>query len=397
MITPTGTASADVAELLRQVHEVEPVLKREVEAGEQACRLTDVAVEAMADKGLLRLLAPRELGGHDLGPSDVLRVTAALFEVEASAAWVAMVLNSQLRGLQFLDVDVVRRVLYAAGVPRIAGSGAPTGKAELVDGGYCVSGKWSYGSGIHHADFVNSCAVVTVDGQPVMSRGQPKTIMFLTDAAAVHLRDNWNVLGLRATGSIDYEIADVFVPEELARDASPTATMSWGGASARLPLAGWLTVLHTAVDIGMGRSLLSSLKTIARLPARAGQSMADRSGFRYEFARCRAAFDSASSWITDIWAGIDEEIGSGRSPSLRQLTNARAAMMHIHEVNVANATFTFHECGGIALRSGNIQRLVRDIMAAGQHVFVSRRIYEDCGREMLDQAEGMRWTMLGLA
>jgi alkylation response protein AidB-like acyl-CoA dehydrogenase len=394
---PGVRISSELAELLKLVDDLADLLRQEAPVGETAGNVTPVAANALEERGFLGLLAPRELGGRDLGPFDMLRVVEALALIDASAAWLVMVLNAQLRGTQLLDYETVRRVLYADGIPRIAGQGAPTGKAEVEDGGYRVTGKWSYGSGILHANFVSSGAVVTQGGEPVLTAsGAAKTIMITTPVENVELLGNWDVLGLRATASLDYRMTDIFVPEDMTRDIRPGLRMSWGGPSTLVALPAWLLSLHTPIDLGLGRAVLDLLKAYARIPGRGGMRLADRGEFRGRFARAEAGYLSARSWVYEVWQDIEDCVASGEDVSRRQMTLARTALLNLHETNVANALMAFHEGGGVALRAGPLQRVLRDTLAAGQHVFVSPNTYDDCGRDFLDDAEGMTWEMFQL-
>jgi hypothetical protein len=93
---------------------------------------------------------------------------------------------------------------------------------------------------------------------------------------------------------------------------------------------------------------------------------------------------------------MEDTVASSEDVSRRQVTLARVALLNLHETNVANALMAFHECGGVALRSGPLQRAIRDTLSAGQHVFVSANTYDDCGRDLLGDAEGMSWEMFQL-
>ncbi|MGO9061533.1 MAG: DNA methyltransferase [Candidatus Binataceae bacterium] len=172
-------------------------------------------MEALRKTRLLRSICPRELGGDETDPVTLLEVFEALARVDASASWVVGILaySSAFAGA-FLPGRSAQRI-FVNSVPPMAGLLAPRGLAEPVDGGYRVKGRWAYGSGIHHADWVLAGALIP--GRPPIDAG--RVIVLPRDQVVIH--DNWQVAGLKASGSSDYSIENRFVADETQNDTLP--------------------------------------------------------------------------------------------------------------------------------------------------------------------------------
>ena len=348
-------------------------------------------VQLLRDRGFFDILVAKEFGGLDLGPGPALPIFEEMFAIDASAAWVTLIPNLHNRQLNLLPFDDAAD-LAADGVPTLAGQAAPTGTAERVEGGYRVSGHWEYGSGIHNADLVLGGAMVTENGVRALGPdGAPIAMLVLMPIADVKLAGNWDVLGLKASGSLDYEVTDLFVPEKMTAVMSAVPQFKWGGSNALLGMAGWLVYSHTVIELGLGRRLLDEMAAHAGIPNRRGR-LADSEVFRMKFAEAESSFRAARAWVYEVWSGIQASMDAGEEVSTRQITDARAVLLFANRSNKANADWAFDEAGGKSLRAGAINRWFRDIRAAGQHNQVSRKFYGDIARDYLGEADGMVWS-----
>ncbi|WUH99972.1 acyl-CoA dehydrogenase family protein [Spirillospora sp. NBC_00431] len=386
-----------VEQMINEVRRLAPLLESEAPAAEAAGQVTGRAIDALREAGVLGMLAPQECGGLDLGPVDALRVFAELSRADGSAAWVVAASTITAKILHLLDAGTVKR-FYADGIPIMAGQIAPFGTAVPVPGGYRISGQWSYGSGILHADYVCTAAMVDDGGDrdgdgDVGPDGAPRMIEFIVPIEVVKLGGNWDVLGLKGTGSVDYALDDVFVPDEHIMENFKTAEPKWGGRSALIGLTGWFTFAHTGWALGVGRRALDEIAAHAKRPSGRGTRLADDGSFKEGYAIAEAKLRSAQAWAYDVWGDIERSVEAGRQPTTRQHTLARTASVHLHDVDVEVAAFAFQQGGGAALRSGALQRAFRDVMAGGQHIQVSHQKYHDCARDLLGEAEGLVWRV----
>lgn len=392
MILQTDTTSA-ADKLIERIKNAAPDIEAQADENERIGCLNKQTIGLLSKMGVFEAMAPADCGGADLRIYDVLRVYEALSYVDCAAGWVAMIPGVQGKSLLLLD-DQTRKSLSAHGYPFIAGQGAPQGRAIVTEGGYRISGRWSYGSAILHCDTVTGVAVVVEDGTPVLDDdGTPKAVVFFTPAANARMEGNWDVLGLRATGSVDYSVSDVFVPIEHTAQNPFTAPLGGDGQAKYLGFTGWTMLVHCAVPLGAGRRLLDELATIARVPNGRGVRLADDPRFAHGYGKAEAAYRSARALMYEAVSATEEYIDAGQPATRRHLTDMRAASVLIHDVNAQNATFAVRETGGISLRASRLQRLYRDIVAMGQHVQVSQPTWAQCAKDYLGEAEGKVWAL----
>ena len=276
-----------VTDLLDRVSELTPVLRQQAPNSESLGQLNQATVNCLRGADLLHMTAPAELGGNGLQPVNTLQVLEALSIADGSVGWVAMVTNSLLMLLTYLDPATATR-LCQDGLPTIAGQGAPNGTAVAVDGGFVVQGRWSYASAYHLADLVlASCVITGTDGSPLAGPGGlPDMKIFLVPAQEAQPEGNWDVMGLQATGSIDYAIDDVFVPAEHAIDIS--ARPRFGGSSSAIGFLGGALLGHTSSAPGIARHALDEAVLVAKRPKGPFGSLSDGETVQLGYARAEA-------------------------------------------------------------------------------------------------------------
>lgn len=390
-VMTSTTTIAD--EMIARIERAAPDIQADAVENEHTGRLSDRTIELLDEIGALDALVPAEYGGVDLTIYDTLRVYEALSYVDSSTGWVAMIPGVQGKGLLLLD-DVVRDELAVDGYPFVAGHGAPLGRAVATDGGYIISGHWSYGSGLLHADTVTGGVIMVDDNGPVLDdQGQPNVFLFFTPVSNVRLAGNWDVLGMRATGSVDYVLTDVFVASEHTTGNPFTKPLGGDGQAKLLGFTGWIMSVHCAVPLGTGRRLLDELAAFAGRPSSRGARLAESPQFRHAYGRAEAAYRSARAFMYEAFSDVQARLDRGEVATRRDLTNMRAASVLIHDVNVDNATFALRESGGTGLRDGQLQRVYRDIMAMGQHLQASQPTWGEVARDYLGDAEDLNWVI----
>jgi len=378
-------------EFIAELGALSETIQASIPWNEENGRVSPEIVALLQERGFFNLLSAKEFGGSDLSPFESLAVFEEFFSIDAVTAWITMIPNVHNKQLQLLPFENAAAIC-ADGVPVLAGQAAPTGTAERVEGGYIVTGHWEYGSGIQNADLVLGGAMITENGvRSLNADGAPQAIMVFMPAAEVQLAGNWDVLGLRASGSFDYEVKDLFVPDAMVVIGNTVPVMKWGGKSALLGMTGWLVHSHSVIDLGLGKRLIDEISVFASTPNRRGR-LADSELFRRRYAEAVSAYRSARSWMYSIWEDIERTLDAGEEPTTQQHTDARAALLLLSRANKTNADWIFEEAGGKSLRAGVINRWFRDIKAAGQHNQVSRKFYNDVARDYLGEADGMVWS-----
>ena len=351
-------------------------------------------VAALRAHNLFGLFIPKALGGRGASPVEALEIIETLSYADAATAWVTFAAATGTGASAYLCDETVAALFGIDKRPVIAGQGIPNGRATRVDGGYRLSGDWSYGSGIKHADYVHTGAIVYENGAPVVTADGPEMRIFVMPAAQVQLGDNWDVLGLRATGSVDYAVRDLFVPEAYTH---PTKSHSnKRGNIFALGIMGMGAIGHTAFALGMGRRILDELAALMRQKAAKPGSAAASESFQENFGAAEAKLRAARALAFDTWNEIWASVGRGGAMTTRQITLYRLALNYATSSTGDIAAFAYKAAGGVSLRSGILQRLFRDMHAATQHVTVSPGILRDAGKELAGLAPGQVWGFIGL-
>ncbi|HWL45143.1 MAG TPA: acyl-CoA dehydrogenase family protein [Ilumatobacter sp.] len=387
---------ADIQDLLARVESVGPLIRSEARAGELAGSVPAVVFDALRERGVLNLVGPSEYGGQNVGPLDAIRVLEAITYHDGSTGWAVMA--GQMAGMVLPYVEVeTGKILCADGIPLMAGGGAPSGTARRVDGGYVVTGRWSYASGIMHAKYAMAgVQLADESGEPMRDdAGKPELRMILTPVENVTFEGNWDVIGLRGTASIDYSITELFVPEGQVVDVYRGGPKV-GGPTMGIAFSGWALLGHVQHALGTARRAIEELAAIGRAPnARRGR-LADNTRFRHDYAIAEAKARSARAWILEVWGDIDQTVSTGQLWTTRQQTLAKASLIYSTDISIEIAQLAFTYGGGQTLRNGDAQRVFRDALAGGQHAWVSHDIYDDCARELIGDAEGSTWRREGL-
>jgi alkylation response protein AidB-like acyl-CoA dehydrogenase len=270
--------------------------------------------------------------------------------------------------------------------PVIAGQGTRPGTAKTVDGGLSLSGSWSFGSGMKHATHVHSLGIIEETGEPRI---------FVTPIDQVTLLGNWDVLGLCGTGSIDYSMDSVFVPDGWSHFAVTTVPER-GGSLYGLGIIGFAVTCHSGWAMGVGRRLLDELAGLVHGKAGRPGAQADSNAFQQGYAQAEAGFRAARAFVIEAWTDVSKSLYAGDGISVRQHTLVRLALTNITKALHEVADFVYLAGGTTALRHGTIQRLYRDVHAGTQHVTSSPAVWQTCGRELMGVAQGQQWQFLDL-
>jgi len=367
---------------------VATVADQHAQVGDHQGQLADAVVDAFHHEGLFGMWVPRSIpGGAELDPVSSLLVIENVSYGDPSAGWVLMASALAIgTGAAYLEDAAVDELFGGARLPVIAGQGTRPGTAVAQDDGFVLSGSWSFASGIKHATHIHTLGVVDGTGEPRI---------FVLPVTQATLIDNWDVLGLRATGSIDYTIERVFVPRTYSHFAV-TETPRRGGPLYTLGIIGFATIVHAAWACGVGRRLLDELTTKVRAGVGRSGTLAQSESFLEAYAKTEAAYRAARALVYDTWSEIKESIDRGHPLTVRQQTMARLAMAHATWTSHDVAEFAYHSAGTVALRSGTIQRLFRDMHAGTQHVTSSPPVFRKIGSELAGLADKKKWLFLDL-
>ena len=356
--------------------------------GDAHGQLAQPVVDALHREGLYGIWVPRSVrGGSELDVVSSLRVIEHVSYGDPSAGWVLMAAGLAIgTGAAYLGDEAAGELFSGDRLPVIAGQGTRPGKAVPTTGGYLLSGSWSFASGIKHGTHIHTLGIIEGTGEPRI---------FVLPVEKATLVENWDVLGLRGTGSIDYTIDSVFVPEAYTHFAV-TDVPKRGGALYRIGIIGFAVICHSAWGCGIGRRLLDELA--ASLQAKMGRAstLAESDSFQEQYAKIEGTYRAARALVYETWGGVHESMDKGDALTVRQHTLMRLAMAHVTWSSQEVAAFVYKSAGTHALRAGTIQRLFRDMHAGTQHVTSAPPVFRAIGRELAGLAPGKKWLFLDL-
>jgi alkylation response protein AidB-like acyl-CoA dehydrogenase len=383
----TGVGERAGGDLVERAKGLTALADKHAEAAEQRGALADEVVEALHETGLWAIWVPRSLGGGELEPIASLEVIEQLSYADASTGWVLMA-GALATGADaaYLGDEAVEKLYGGDRLLVHAGAGTQPGSAVPTDGGYLLSGQWRFGSGMKQAQVVHSAAFVK-------EAGEARICVFPIEQAT--LIDNWDVLGLRATGSIDYTTDALFVGEGYTYHATTEVPLR-GGILYTLGIINLGLICHTAWALGVARRMLDELlKLIEAKSGRAG-SFRDNQAFHGEYATAEAKFRAARALVYETWHDVQETLRRGDTLSLHQNTLNRLAVQHATRTAEEVTTFVYAAAGTTSLRAGVIQRCFRDMHSGAQHLIASPPVMQACGRMLAGVAPGKTWQFVSL-
>jgi alkylation response protein AidB-like acyl-CoA dehydrogenase len=381
------TETTTTPELLERARSLEPLLKEHAQWGDQNGRLHDEVVDALHENRIFGMWVPRELGGSELDPISSLQVIDQLTYGDSSTAWVTMAASLAIgTGGAYLGQQAVDEIFGGERFPVIAGQGTRPGTAVPTDGGHLLSGSWSFASGIKHSGFIHTLGIVEGTGEPRI---------FVLPVEQATLIDNWDVMGLRATGSIDYTIDSVFVPEHFSHFAV-IETPERGGNLYRLGIINIAAICHSGWALGMGRRMLDELRKLVQAKAGRPGAQADNDAFVEDFGIADGNYRAARALIFEIWNDVTDTLERGEALSVDQNTAIRLGTITVTRAAHDVSKFVYAASGTTGLRESAIQRYFRDMHAGTQHVIPSRPILQTVGRKLAGLAEGKKWQFLEL-
>jgi alkylation response protein AidB-like acyl-CoA dehydrogenase len=374
--------------LAARAKSVADIADRYADEGDKLGRLAEPVVEALHREGLLGMWVPRSIaGGAELDPVSSLQVVENVAYGDPSAGWVLMAASLAIgTGAAYLEDGAVSELFSGSRLPVIAGQGTRPGKAVPAPGGFMLSGSWSFASGIKHGTHIHTLGIIESTGEPRI---------FVLPLGKATLIDNWDVMGLRGTGSIDYKIDNAFVPEAYTHFAVTEAPKR-GGTLYTIGIIGFAVICHSGWACGIGRRLLDELSTIVRSKTGRSGSMADSDAFQEDYAKAEMTYRSARALVYETWQDAANSLRQGDKLSVRQNTLLRLAMANATWSAQEVAAFVYKTAGTVALRAGTLQRLFRDMHAGTQHITSAPPVIRATGRELAGLATGKRWIFLDL-
>jgi indole-3-acetate monooxygenase len=402
MTEETGLpADIDAQPLVRAAAAMQPVIRACHDEIEREQRMPKALVAQMQEAGFYRMVIPRSLGGLQVDPLTYLRVAELLAAAAGSVGW--NIANNGVGQLVTLGLpdDGVQEI-HGQGTPSIMAGTAVQGggQAVPVDGGYRVTGHWTFGSGCQESSWMlGSFQVLDDDGQP--RRNPNGGSMYwrgvFPRAEATVVPGSWDVAGLRGTGSFDWTVTDVFLPE---RRTCPHVGVPldnqwsrWPGLTYALPSQCWVGPHHSAVICGIARAGIDTLIALA-----VEKSPRGRTGMLCEYPQVQDSIGRAdailgagrtyrNAMITELW----NTIAAGGETTLEQRARCRLASTYAGDSAREAMDLVYRHGGSTSFkRESRLAECWRDLHVVAQTVTISPEWYPIGGRVLLGMDAGPR-------
>jgi 3-hydroxy-9,10-secoandrosta-1,3,5(10)-triene-9,17-dione monooxygenase len=363
--------AADYNELWGRAEQLLPVLRERAAACEELRRLPEETLRDFHDSGLFRMQQPRRVGGSELEFTAVVTFGALVARACASSAWNLINLASHHLLLGMFARKAQDEVWNVSPDTLIASSFVfPAGRAERVPGGYRISGRWPFSSGVDPSDW-NMLA-----GQIAGGEGEPpEQRVFLLNKSQYTVHDTWFAGGLRGTGSKDVEVQDAFVPEhrtlavaEMRGGPTPGSKVN-PGPLFQMPVFAMFPYMLSGVALGIAEGLIdqfaagsagrgkmtgAKIAGVQSVQLRLGQAaVLARASRMFQVGNCREA---------------EAMIKQGRVPDMPTKVRYRLEGAYAVDWAVQAVDVLFMLSGASGLyESGHVARAFRDAHAVKQH------------------------------
>ena len=340
------------------------------------------ALQLIIDAGLSAISVPKAVGGNELPLLEVVDVWSELARADGSIGWVAFAMDSALAYFGAYLPDEGIADLFADGLPLLAGQFAPNGAATEDGDDWVVDGSYQFGSGLVLAEWAGCGFFSTpADGSDAGYR------FGCLPVDQVEKRGGWDVLGLKATQSIDYTITAARIPDRHTFDFFAPVRYR-GSAMHHLGVLPLTAVGHAAWALGVTRRVLDELHAAAgRTRMGAPSSIAGSDHGLITIARLESQYAAGRAWVREVCEQAEAECeASGEFLSVATSNLVRQACVHVNQTGVEIAEAAYKLAGTVALRDGGLQRGFRDLHAGGQHFFASDAASIDWARTLLEPA-----------
>ncbi len=379
----TTNETGPVAEAIR----LTPLISPRSDEIEQLGTLPPDLVDLVRPTGAFRQWVPAELDGPSVPAWESLRVIEQYGYADGAVGWCVAIATTSSLLAAFLPAEW-GKVIYADPASITGGFAMPKGRARpLPDGGLEVTGRWQWGSGTGHCTWIGGgCLVVGDDGKPTPRPGDGLRVPFVFfDPDDVEIIPTWDVSGLSGTGSNDYAVEKVFVPEGRWVEIGSTEP-TFANPLTDFSFYGLLALAVAATTVGIARRSIDELVALAqdKRPQGSSRSLRERAATQYEVASAEAGLQAAwslmESVVTESWRRAE----SGADASGVERRRLRMAATHATQTAAAVAEAMYKAGGGAAVyKTSPLQRCLRDSLVATQHAMVAPRTMEVVGRHRL--------------
>ena len=394
------STDADAHPLVQQARAMHPILRHFAWQIEREQCFPRELVALLHEAGFYKLVVPRALGGLQVDPVIYTGIVETLAEGCGSVGW--NIANNNIIKLVALGLpdDGVREIL-GQGDSAIAGTAvAGGGQAVPVPGGYRVTGHWSFGTGCMEANWMLGSFSILDNGEPrVGPTGAPGHWRGIFRKEEVNiLPGTWDVAGLAGTGSFDWTVTDVFVPEHrVMLHAGAPLDNQWGhwpGLTYALPSVAWVGPHHSSVVTGIARAGIAALIELATVKVPRGRGSArlcESEQVQEAIARADTLLGAARLWRSTAIAEMWNTMATGAETTLLQRARCRLAAVNAGDAARQAMDMVYHFAGTTGFkRATRMAECWRDLHTVGQTGMVAPEWYPIGGRALLGMDPGPR-------
>lgn len=355
--------------------------------------MTPAIVDAMWSSGLMTAFNPVPAGGVEPSFAEMIETWIEMAWQDGSFGWVGIAnLPSSFAAAAYLP-DPGFAEVFTANDNRVTMGGQffPNGQGVAVDGGYRLTGSWSFGSGTGHAQYVAAGFLPMVDGEiRWVAEGVPDMQVAVVPRADVAFADGWHVQGLKGTGSYDYAIDDVFVPHARTFALFTRQPMRGSSPATRMGMMPVTAAGHAAWALGVAKSMLDDVADLAATKFRMSDmaALASRPTFQKGLAHHTAAWRAARLLVLDAFGTAEAAVAAGGdlTPTLR--ADMRVAAVYATDTARGCAEWAHLAAGTSSIREGSrLERAFRDVYTGTQHAFISEKVAIDAAQVWLGVVE----------
>ncbi|MBV8778882.1 MAG: acyl-CoA dehydrogenase family protein [Alphaproteobacteria bacterium] len=393
-------ADIDAQPVVQAAKAIRPTLRRYKDEIEREQRMPPALAEEMREAGFYRLLIPRAYGGLESDPLTYLRVGELLAEGCGSVGW--NIANNSIGQLVVLGLPQEGTdEIYGKGPVNLAGTAVQGGgKGVRVDGGYRVTGRWQFGSGINEAVWLLGSFQIIENGEPVErpdGSGSYWRAVFRRSEAEI-VPGTWEVSGLRGTGSFDWTVTDAFLPERrvMVHAGAPLDNQwnRWPSTTYQLPAQCWVGPHHSSVITGLARAGIDALIELAggKQPrGRPAGLLCDNPQVQDAVGRADAILNAGRAYRTAMITELWNTVAAGDETTLEQRARCRLAATYAAD-SAREAMDLMYRAGGSTSfkRESRLAECWRDLHTVGQTVTLAPEWYPIGGRVYLGVDPGSR-------
>jgi indole-3-acetate monooxygenase len=383
------TATPLRVDILDRVRALRGLVQSEAGESERLRTLSLPVVDAMWDSGVMTSFNPIVAGGMEPSFAEMIDIWIEMAWQDGSFGWTGIAnLPSSFAAASYLPDEGFAEV-FTAHDNRVTMGGqfAPNGQGLVVDGGYRLTGAWNFGSGTGHSEYI-AAGFIPMDGGEIrwISDGVPELMVALLPRAEVTFTDGWHVQGLRGTGSFDYNVADVFVPDARTFRLFSREPLRGTSAAGRMGMMPVTAAGHAAWALGVAKSMLDDLQELAATKFRMSDmaSLASRPTFQKNLAHHVAAWRAARLLVLDTFGSVEAAVDAGEELTPAMRADMRVAAVYATDVARGCAEWAHLAAGTTSIREGSrLERAFRDIYTGTQHAFISEKVAIDSAQVWL--------------